>query len=98
MTVSLISNRLVMEIVEVFKTNVETDDQAKHIVNLIRENFPDYTVNFDLDDCDRILRIKSSGFISESSLLNILHNNGFYAAMLTDEIPPFIDKAIMHSV
>jgi len=86
-----------MEIVEVFKTNVETGEQAERLVNLIRENFPEYTVNFDLDDCDRILRVKSSGFILANSLLNLLHNNGVDAAMLTDEIPPFIGNAIMLS-
>jgi hypothetical protein len=53
-----------MEIVEVFKTNVKTGAQAERLITLIRENFPEYTVNFDLDDCDRILRVKSSGIHS----------------------------------
>jgi hypothetical protein len=86
-----------MEIVEVFKTNVETGEQAERLVALIHENFPHYTANFDLDDCDRILRVKSAGLIHESALLAILQNNGYDAAILTDEIPPFIGTTIVLS-
>ncbi len=86
-----------MEIVEVFKTNVETGGQAERLVTLIHENFPEYTVNFDLDDCDRILRVKSSGFIRESSLLALLHTSGVDAAILTDEIPPFMGDNVLMS-
>lgn len=81
-----------MDRVEVFKTNVETSEQAARLVHLIRERFPEYTVNFDLDDCDRILRIKSSDSIRESSLITILNTHGVDAAVLTDEIPPYIDS------
>ena len=86
-----------MGTVEVFKTNVETGEQAERLAILIRENFPEYTVNFDLDDCDRVLRVKSSGSIRESSILTLLQNSGIDAAILTDEIPPFIGNAIMMS-
>lgn len=87
-----------MEIVEVFKTNVETGEQAERLVTLIHENFPEYTVNFDLEDCDRILRVKAPNSIRESSLLTIIHNHGFDAALLTDEVPHFIGNTIRFSV
>lgn len=77
-----------MEIVEVFKTNVETREQAEQLVRLIRKNFPEYGINFDLEDCDRILRVKSPVRIQESSLITILLQQGFQAAVLVDEIPP----------
>lgn len=80
--------------VEVFKTNVETVDQAARLVQLIQEYFPEYTVNFDLEDCDRILRVKSLAAIIEKPLIEMLNQNGFDAALLTDEIPPFIDRKI----
>ncbi len=83
-----------MGIIEVFKTNVETGAQAEHLVNLIHENFPVYSVNFDLEDCDRILRIKSPDSIHESSLIALLHASGFDAAILTDEIPPYIGNTV----
>lgn len=80
----------VMEIVEVFKTNVETGEQAERLNKLIRKNFPQYVVNFDLEDCDRILRVKSADIIHEGSLLALVQSSGFDAAILSDEIPPYM--------
>jgi hypothetical protein len=83
-----------METVEVFKTNVETGEQAEQLITLIVQNSPQYAVNFDLDDCDRILRVKSSISIQEASLIAILQKNGYDAAVLSDEIPPFIGNPL----
>jgi hypothetical protein len=44
--------------VEVFKTNVTSNQQAKQLVNLLEDSFAGYKVNFDLEDCDRILRVE----------------------------------------
>lgn len=86
-----------MELVEVFKTNVETGEQAEQLVHLIHEQFPQYRANFDLDDCDKILRVKSLNTIQENPLITMLHQHGFRAEVLTDEIPPVIGKEIMLS-
>jgi len=86
-----------MESIEVFKTNVETHEQAERLVELIHENFPQFTANFDLDDCDRILRIRSAESIRENSIPDFLQQNGFDAAVLDDEIPPFIGSQIIVS-
>ncbi|MBL7839731.1 MAG: hypothetical protein JNJ75_06300 [Cyclobacteriaceae bacterium] len=86
-----------MEVIEVFKTNVETAEQAGRLIELIHENFPQFTANFDLDDCDRILRIKSAELIRENSIPDFLQQNGFDAAVLEDEIPPFIGNQIIVS-
>ena len=43
--------------VEVFKTNVADPERAKWLVDQIERNFANCKVNFDLDDCDRILRV-----------------------------------------
>lgn len=83
-----------METVEVFKTNVETGEQAEQLISLISASFPQYAVNFDLDDCDRILRVKSSISIQEASLIAMLQKNGCDAAVLSDEVPPFIGNQL----
>jgi hypothetical protein len=44
--------------VEVFKTNVESAGESKAIIRQLHTHFPNYKINFDLDDCDRILRIE----------------------------------------
>ncbi len=72
--------------IEVFKTNVTQWDQANRLLDLIHEIFDGYTANFDLEDCDRILRIKSNNsFIDPSPIISILKNSGFDADVLPDE-------------
>lgn len=46
--------------VEVFKTNIEREHTAAKIKLELLELFPGCKINFDLDDCDRILRIESA--------------------------------------
>jgi len=59
--------------IEVFKTNVQKDQDAKRIVQELHRHFPGYTVNFDLEDCDKILRIQADDICIEkvSTLLSI---------------------------
>jgi hypothetical protein len=47
--------------VEIFKTNVNNKLLAKKIVKGLGECMPGHCFNFDLDDCDRILRAQSQG-------------------------------------
>ncbi|MDQ2656731.1 MAG: hypothetical protein M3Y60_04860 [Bacteroidota bacterium] len=74
--------------IEVFKTNVADDVQAVSIVAHIQSAFKDYTANFDLDDCDRILRVVSCGVaIDVMALLQLLKRFGFDAQVLSDDVP-----------
>ncbi|MGV3585835.1 MAG: hypothetical protein ACO1OF_02435 [Adhaeribacter sp.] len=72
--------------VEVFKTNVENPGQAHMLLDQIHRHFRNYKANFDLDDCDKILRVKSdSEFIQPAALINLLQDLGFKAEVLPDE-------------
>jgi hypothetical protein len=72
--------------VEVFKTNVIEHDDANMLVYHIHQNFGEYKANFDLEDCDRILRVKSStGQVEAAVLINLLKELGFDAEVLPDE-------------
>ena len=74
--------------IEVFKTNVNHPDEARMIVDHIHINFRAYRANFDLEDCDRILRVRSlSGAVRSSHLLELLRDFGFDATVLGDEVP-----------
>ena len=44
--------------VEVFKTNVRNKTQAKQISAWIKTIFSEARINFDLGDCDKVLRIE----------------------------------------
>jgi hypothetical protein len=72
--------------VEVFKTNVNDWDEAKMLIEKIHKTFNGYTANFDLDDCDKILRVKSTtGFVEATLLVQLLENLGFAAEVLPDD-------------
>lgn len=71
--------------IEVFKTNVKEKEHANMLVEQIHKIFIDYRANFDLEDCDNILRIKSkTGIIHVSSLVDLLKKFGFHAEVLPD--------------
>jgi len=71
--------------VEVFKTNVRNRSHAKMLVGQLHKTFEGYEANFDLDDCDNILRIQSStGVIESSRLITFLKDFGFNAQVLDE--------------
>lgn len=45
-------------VVEVFKTNVQKESDKNYVIAIIQTHFPDYKINFDLEDCDKILRVE----------------------------------------
>jgi hypothetical protein len=44
--------------VSVFKTNVLNGDAAQALIQRLASYFPAHRINFDLEDCDHILRIE----------------------------------------
>ncbi len=77
--------------VEVFKTNVERHDHATMLVDQIHQVFTEYKANFDLDDCDKILRVKStSGLVHSSPVIELLNYYGFQAEVLSDDVPSLL--------
>ncbi|MES2516626.1 MAG: hypothetical protein V4585_00880 [Bacteroidota bacterium] len=68
--------------VEVFKTNVQKINESKKIIWILLEHFPESKINFDLSDCDRILRVESEVTFSEK-VIEILTSNGYFAEILT---------------
>ena len=82
--------------VEVFKTNVKYQEEADGIVDQIRQSFEDYDANFDLEDCDKILRVCSATKKIDSKLIiKLVQSAGFTAEILDDDtkilIPRFFD-------
>jgi hypothetical protein len=67
--------------VEVFKTNVNRQSQAQGLLTLLRQYFPQSRVNFDLDDCDKILRIQGDEFCP-LKITELLKTNGFECYVL----------------
>ncbi len=44
--------------VEAFKTNVQKKEQSKMLLSILSEAFPSFKINFDLSDCDKVLRVE----------------------------------------
>ncbi len=51
--------------VEIFKTNVKNKRVAKQLLKVLHSQLPACYFNFDLDDCDRILRAQSESYSIE---------------------------------
>ena len=45
--------------VEVFRTNISSEIKAKQVLKILNSEFPNYKVDFDLEDCDNILRVEN---------------------------------------
>jgi hypothetical protein len=74
--------------VEVFKTNVWDIRHANRLLDLIHQTFTQYTATFDLEDCDRILRIHSStGLVDECFVISLVQDFGFTAEVLPNIAP-----------
>jgi tRNA G26 N,N-dimethylase Trm1 len=67
--------------VEVFKTNVEQTEQSEMLINQISNHLPNGQINFDLEDCDKILRVEADS-ISNQTIIELLNQNGFHAEVL----------------
>lgn len=74
-----------LRMIEVFKTNITCPEKAKQLVEKIHENFAGYKANFDLDDCDKILRVVcSNGNMATVHFINWLKNFECHAEILGD--------------
>lgn len=69
--------------VSVFKTNVLLETEAQKLIRLISHKFPRLKVNFDLEDCDKILRVEGSD-LPVGDIANSLIQMGFECDELKD--------------
>ena len=68
--------------IEVFKTNINCPDKARQLVEEIQQTFTGYKANFDLEDCDRVLRIVSIDNCITTYFITWLKNKGCCAEVL----------------
>ncbi|MET4081562.1 hypothetical protein ABIB40_001511 [Pedobacter sp. UYP30] len=71
--------------VEVYSTNVNNQKQADFLLDQLGMRFPAYKINFDLEDCDNILRVESDlETIEVFQVIDLLNSLGFIAQVLPD--------------
>jgi hypothetical protein len=66
-----------MKQIEVFKTNVSRKKDAVKIIRKLTMLEPNYSANFDIQDCDHILRIESNKKIHNDSVIALLKYNNY---------------------
>ena len=67
--------------IEVFKTNVEEVCYAKNVIALLLHHFPGSKINFDMHDCDKILRVEGENFAAEK-VISLVVESGFRCNVL----------------
>jgi hypothetical protein len=68
--------------IEIFKTNVQNKTQAKRIMSVLKNGFAEAEINFDLHDCDKILRVEGIEKSYTKTIVHNLHNLGFTCELL----------------
>lgn len=67
--------------VEVFKTNVQEQHQAGELMVMLAQKFPLSKINFDLEDCDKILRVEAE-IIAQEEIMTLMRRNGYQCFVL----------------
>lgn len=71
--------------VEILKTNVQAPEDAQILLKSIHDQFKNYQCNFDLEDCDKILRIETEGELIDTDLLiKVLNKQGYVGEIFED--------------
>jgi len=74
------------QMIEVFKTDIVNSFDAYRILRLLHTAFPGYNVNFDLEDCDRILRIAASEAVDTEGVRTLMETEGFSVSSLSEDL------------
>lgn len=67
--------------VEVFKTNVRKKTESLKLLSALTEAFPALKMNFDLSDCDKVLRVEGEG-METLRIMVFIKDHGFTCEIL----------------
>jgi len=67
--------------VEVYKTNVHKMKISEKVISKFSKRFPALKVSFDLDDCDKIMRVEGENFCP-LKVKNIVKRMGYKCKLL----------------
>ncbi|WP_309640725.1 hypothetical protein [Flavobacterium sp.] len=68
--------------IEVFKTNVQFQKDAELIVSNLEMKLLNSKINFDLEDCDKILRIEGANKSKSKYVLSFMQQIGYNCQVL----------------
>jgi len=74
-----------LKVVQVFRTNVPDEKAAQTILLFLKQYFSHCRINFDLEDCDRVLRIENRQQpIEEAMIQQLVARHGYHCEPLLD--------------
>jgi hypothetical protein len=82
------------ENVEVFRTDVQSSESARQIIEGLSSVMEEARITFDLEDVDRILRIASARQINTTLVETIVGLSGHCAEVLGDTVPEPLAKVM----
>ena len=68
--------------IEVYKTNIRTRKQSSRVLKILKNTFLGAEINFDLEDCDKILRVKGIQYFDTNSVVDHLIHLGYECEIL----------------
>lgn len=68
--------------IEVFRTSVGSAAEAQRVADLLLARFPGSKVNFDLNDCDKVLRVESGNCLPTEEILETVTQAGYFIQIL----------------
>ncbi|MCD6068093.1 MAG: hypothetical protein K0S33_2919 [Bacteroidetes bacterium] len=71
--------------IEIFKTNVLGKSDAEKLLQILTDTFPCASINFDLTDCDKVLRVEANE-INADKVTSIVNSWGFTCKIIPDKI------------
>ena len=70
-----------MEMIEVYRTTVTDFDESQLLIKLLQDVMLGAEVTFDLEDCDKVLRIKAD-YIDRNQVISILSRYNYECELL----------------
>lgn len=67
----------------IFKTDVNTKENARYLYPVLNEHPAITSWSVDFEDIDKVLRIETTGSLSENEVISIMANSGFKCEVLT---------------
>jgi SAM-dependent methyltransferase len=74
-----------MKMIVIFKTDIQDQNQADKVYRALKNILPDAKINFDLEDCDKILRIENLN-VDSSTVVSVLEELGFLGKPMPDKV------------
>jgi hypothetical protein len=75
-----------LDVVEVFRTNIDSAATGTTVVRALRQRFPTLRASLDLDDCDRVLRVLAPppGPPPWAQVMDLVRSLGVHIEVLPD--------------